>query len=266
MGKGSAIKRSLIKKCEEEFNKHRDYMDIKLELKQYGNEEALDSAENIRRRYIIGKKVLGNIKFIGQLFKKGLLKEKIMRYCISTLMKLDIKVNRGNNLECVDNGDMNIHEEDHEAICSMFTTVGQTIDTLPGAATFTKVCFDKIARLSEDRVIPTRSRFMYKDLLELRQNRWVPSRKEEYTPSILICEMIRENIEREERRQAQLSQQAQMEAKPSSTETDADGFTTMFRISRSGHGDGAPMRDIVVICYPKEGRTCSGIDATTTMI
>jgi translation initiation factor 4G len=41
------------------------------------------------RRIKIKKQMLGNIKFIGQLFKKGLLKEKIMRFCIASLLKLE---------------------------------------------------------------------------------------------------------------------------------------------------------------------------------
>ena len=37
----------------------------------------------------IKKQMLGNIKFIGQLYKKALLKEKIMRFCIASLLKLE---------------------------------------------------------------------------------------------------------------------------------------------------------------------------------
>jgi translation initiation factor 4G len=103
---------------------------------------------------------------------------------------------------------------------------------------------------------------MYKDLLELRGNKWVPRRKEEKAKTL---EEIRKDVEREERRQAQLSQQQQRsgprgdynprsgrggggdyrggtrpssivnrprQAKPS-TETDADGFTTVTTGSKA---------------------------------
>jgi translation initiation factor 4G len=146
-------------------------------------------------------------------------------------------------------------EEDHEAICSMFGTIGATIDK-PASADFMKVCFDKIQKLSTDSALPSRSRFMYKDLLELRQNQWVPRRKVEKAKTL---EEIRKDVEREERKQAQQSQQAMRgsfrqsgsgggrggydnrsqrqsltqggtnrprQPKPSS-ETDADGFTTI---------------------------------------
>ena len=65
-----------------------------------------------------------------------------------------------------------------------------------------KVCFDKIQKLSKDPALPSRSRFMYKDLLELRQNQWVPRRKVEKAKTL---EEIRKDVEREERKQAQQS-------------------------------------------------------------
>ena len=131
------------------------------------------------RRIRIKKQMLGNVKFIGQLFKKKLLKEKVMRYCIASLLKLDeIDEKKGKNPEYKDAGDFSMDEEDHEAICSMFATIGSTIDT-GAAASFMKVCFGKIDKMSKDQSMPSRSRFMYKDLIELRQNRWIPRRKEE---------------------------------------------------------------------------------------
>ena len=94
-------------------------------------------------------------------------------------------------------------EEDHEAICNMFSTIGSTIDKSP-AADFMKVCFGKITKLSIHKDLPSRSRFMYKDLLDLRANKWVPRRKVEKAKTI---DEIRKDFEREEKRQAQKSAQ-----------------------------------------------------------
>ena len=104
--------------------------------------------------------MLGNIKFIGQLYKKSLLKEKIMRFCIASLLKLEIIDDKGKLPVYKDSGDSDIDAEDHEAICNMFSTIGSTIDK-PHAADFIKVCFDKIVKLSTDKKLPSRSRFMY---------------------------------------------------------------------------------------------------------
>lgn len=210
--KKNSFKRSLLNKCEEEFNKKDIYVDWKKEKTEYeeskskltNQERAEKEAELKFRRIRIKKQMLGNVKFIGQLYKSGLLKEKIMRYCISEMLKLEERTDiKSKNPEYKDTGRTDLDEEDHEAICSMFATIGFTIDKMP-AAVFMDVCFAKIDHLIDDKDLPSRSRFMYKDLLDLRSNAWVPRRKEEKAKTIAE---IREDVEREEQRQAQQSAQ-----------------------------------------------------------
>jgi translation initiation factor 4G len=210
--KENSFKRTLLNKCEEEFNKNDIYEDWKKEKKEYeekkksmtGPEQAEMEEELQFRRIRIKKQMLGNVKFIGQLFKVRLLKEKVIRYCIASLLKLDAINVEAKTPDYVDNGDRDIDEEDHEAICSILATIGLTIDT-PASADFMKVCFTKIASLSTDKALSARSRFMYKDVIDLRENKWVPRRKEEKAKTL---EEIRKDVESEERRQAQLSAQA----------------------------------------------------------
>ncbi len=209
--KQNSFKRSLLNKCEDEFNKQDIYVDWKKEKAAYEESKStLTDAERAEkeeelefRRIKIKKQMLGNIKFIGQLYKKGLLKEKIMRYCISSLLKLETDDKDSKVPLYHDAGDGEMDEEDHEAICNMFETIGSTIDG-PAVATFINVCFIKIKRLSTSDDLPSRSRFMYKDLLELRANNWVPRRKEQKAKTI---EEIRKDFEREERMKQQESQQ-----------------------------------------------------------
>jgi MIF4G domain len=211
--KKNSFKRSLLNKCEDEFKKQDIYVDWMKEKKEYDESkskltpaERVEREENLNfRRIKIKKQMLGNVKFIGQLYKKNLLKEKIMRFCIGSLLKLEELTDvKSKNPEYKDTGDMDMDEEDHEAICSMFATIGSTIDRQP-AADFMKVCFTKIHKLSLDtKNLPARSRFMYKDLLELRENNWVPRRDEGKAKSL---EEIRKDFEREEKKQAQQAQQ-----------------------------------------------------------
>jgi translation initiation factor 4G len=209
--KANSFKRSLLNKCEDEFNKQDIYADWKKEMAEFEKtksnlkpaEQAEQEEELEFRRMKIKKQMLGNIKFIGQLYKKNLLKEKIMRFCIGSLLNLKTE-EPGSRLPVYqDSGDTDMDEEDHEAICSMFTTIGKTIDR-PPAADYMKVCFDKISRLSNDKALPSRSRFMYKDLLELRANNWTPRRKEEKAKTL---EEIRKDFERDEAKAAQQSAQ-----------------------------------------------------------
>lgn len=207
--KQNSFKRSLLNKCEDEFNKQDIYEDWKKEEAEYkanmASMSAKDQAEKEEdlsfRRMKIKKQMLGNIKFIGQLYKKNLLKEKIMRFCIATLLHLETKDVKSKLPVYFDTGNDQMDEEDHEAICNMFTTIGKTIDK-QATAGFMKVCFEKINKLSNSKALPARSRFMYKDLLDLRSNNWVPRRKEEKAKTIAE---IRKDVEREERQQAQES-------------------------------------------------------------
>jgi hypothetical protein len=95
--KQSRFKHSLLNKCEDEFNKQDIHADWKAEKKAHeesksslvDNEDAKDKDEDLEFRRIKTKKqMLGNIKFIGQLYKKSLLKEKTMRHCIASLLKI----------------------------------------------------------------------------------------------------------------------------------------------------------------------------------
>lgn len=205
--KKNSFKRSLLNKCEEEFNKQDIYVDWKKEKVEYDasksnmtDAEQAEKEEELNfRRIRIKKQMLGNVKFIGQLYKKGLIKEKIMRFCIGSTLKLEKRddvQSKNPEYNIGDYADMD--EEDHEAICSMFSTIGSTIDKLH-AANFMEVCFTKIEELSESKDLPVRSKFMYKDLIDLRSNNWIPRRKEEKAKTIAE---IRKDVEREERAQA----------------------------------------------------------------
>lgn len=210
--KKNSFKRSLLNKCEDEFKKQDIYVDWKKDNKEFEETKSTLTPKDAKeqesdlnfRRIKIKKQMLGNIKFIGQLYKKGLLKEKIMRFCIGSLLKLEELEIKSKNPEYKDTGDMDMDAEDHEAICSMFTTIGNTIDKT-AAADFMKVCFTKVKLLSHDKKkLPARSRFMYKDLLELRDNRWVPRRDEGKAKTL---EEIRKDVEKEEKKQAAITQQ-----------------------------------------------------------
>jgi len=282
--KQNSFKRTLLNKCEDEFNKQDIYVDWKKEKAAYEETKSkLTEAERAEkeeeldfRRIKIKKQMLGNIKFIGQLYKKNLLKEKIMRFCIASLLKLEPDDPHSKLPQYHDTGDKEMDEEDHEAICNMFGTIGSTIDG-PSTANFMKVCFDKIKRLSTSKDLPSRSRFMYKDLLDLRDNKWIPRRKTEKAKTI---EEIRKDFEREERLKAQQSQQMSSnfrggsnfgrndnrrgsDFKPTNrssnfgsgsrrqsskpvTETDDDGFTTIksgkSSLSQAASSSRAPQR------------------------
>ena len=124
-----------------------------------------------------------------------------MRYCIQSLLKIE-EVDNGN---LVSTKDEDMDEEDHEAFCKLFHTIGKTIDQSK-TKIFIDIHFKKIEEMSNDKKnLSSRSRFMYKDLIDLRHNIQVGARREEETAKTL--DEIKRNFERDERLVQQQSQQ-----------------------------------------------------------
>ncbi|KAI3424276.1 hypothetical protein D9Q98_009630 [Chlorella vulgaris] len=134
------------------------------------------------------KRMLGNIVFVGQMYKKGVVTETVMHTCIKQL--LDEVANP--------------RPEDVECMCKLLVTGGGLLDSSTktvknfnnGKPAPTKevmtVYFNRIEQLSRnEEALDSRHRFMLVDLIEQRRNRWRP-RKEVEGPKTI------EEIHREE--------------------------------------------------------------------
>mmetsp|Transcript_2928 Transcript_2928/g.4417 ORF Transcript_2928/g.4417 Transcript_2928/m.4417 type:complete len:409 (+) Transcript_2928:36-1262(+) len=126
-----------------------------------------------------------------------------MHECILSLMKLQKAANGG--LEQAEDDEMD--EEDHEALCQLFNTVGEEIDRNSKDRQI-ELYFDRIEVLSNDNALTSRSRFMYKDLIELRLNGWQARRKQETAKTL---DEIRKDAAREEYLTQQQQQQQQQQ-------------------------------------------------------
>jgi translation initiation factor 4G len=244
--KKNSFKSILLNKCQDEFKKKDIYDEWRVEKKAYDEQkdsfsesERLEKEEDLEfRRMKIKKQMLGNIRFIGELFKIGMLKVKVMRDCIENLLRLsqerDADGNLTGNIFSLDDQDMD--EEDHEAVCKLFTTIGRAIDR----AKYTEIIdiyFSKISEFSNDKKLSARCRFLYKDLIDLRKNDWVARRKEEKAKTL---EEIKKDFEREERIQGeQQNQQSQQEQRNQFYRGMKDNRRTVKSIDdRKGGGDG----------------------------
>jgi len=192
--KQNSFKRTLLNKCEDEFNKQDIYMEWKKEKEEYESgkdklterERAEKKEELDFRRMNIKKQMLGNIKFIGELYKKNMIRENIMHFCIRSLLKVKEDESESEEMD----------DEDHEALCNLFSTIGKHLDT-PKNEKDLRLYFKKMKHLSEDEEnLSFRSRFMYKDLIDLRKNRWKVRREELKAKTI---NEIRKEAAREER-------------------------------------------------------------------
>ncbi|KAL6981371.1 hypothetical protein U1Q18_022999 [Sarracenia purpurea var. burkii] len=151
------FKRLLLNKCQEEFE--RDEREQQ-EADRADEDGEINQSEEKRIRARTRK--LGNIRLIGELYKKKMLTERVMHECIKMLLGQY----------------RNPDEEDIEALCGLMSTIGEMIDH-PKAKEHMDVYFDCIAKLSNNMKLSSRVRFMLKDAIDLRKNKWQQRRKVE---------------------------------------------------------------------------------------
>jgi hypothetical protein len=156
----------LINKCQQEFQKNSKWSEEdgssaeerkarRKILESLSPEEKLKFAEEEYERAKLKRRVLGNIRFVGELFMKGLIGEKIMHSCVMQL------------LSSVSDPE----EEDIESLCKLMTTIGARIDH-EAARSHMETYFARITEVSNNKKLSSRIRFMLMDLIDLRKNNW----------------------------------------------------------------------------------------------
>lgn len=89
------------------------------------------------------QRALGNIQFIGHLYRKKMLTEKIMHECIKKLLA-DVEAPKQEDLEC---------------LAKLMSTVGRQLDTVK-AQMYMNAYFERVAMLSKNMSLESRIRFM----------------------------------------------------------------------------------------------------------
>ncbi|XP_052211936.1 eukaryotic translation initiation factor 4 gamma 1-like isoform X2 [Dreissena polymorpha] len=165
-------KREEIEKCEDAVKKE--------ELKH-----DLDYEESKAKR-----RSLGNIRFIGELFKLKMLTENIMHDCVFKLLRSK----DAESLEC---------------LCRLLTTIGKELDSDKARPRMDQY-FQQMDKIVNDKKNSARVRFMLQDMIDLRKNNWIPRRVDNNPKTI---DQIHKEVEKENQEKAFLSQQAQMQNK-----------------------------------------------------
>ncbi|CAL9205831.1 unnamed protein product [Musa hybrid cultivar] len=155
------FKRLLLNKCQEEFERGEREQAEANQVEEEGDVKQSEE-EREEKRLQARRRMLGNIRLIGELYKKKMLTERIMHECIKKLL--------GN---C-----QNPDEEDVEALCKLMSTIGEMIDHAK-AKEHMDAYFDMITKLSTNQKLSLRVRFMLKDAIDLRKNKWQQRRKVE---------------------------------------------------------------------------------------
>lgn len=152
----------MLSKCQKEFETDF-YKDVNYEKEKATIDEEEDEVKRKEKQELLEERLskakrrsLGNIRFIGELFKLSMLTDGIMHDCINRLLKID---NDEENLEC---------------LCKLLTTIGKDIDK-QSAAKSMKEHFDKLDKMIGKSTkkptanVSSRIRFMILDVIELRQ-------------------------------------------------------------------------------------------------
>uniref|UniRef100_M4BLV4 MI domain-containing protein n=1 Tax=Hyaloperonospora arabidopsidis (strain Emoy2) TaxID=559515 RepID=M4BLV4_HYAAE len=169
----TSFRRLLVNRCQVEFEKTN---------KHVGSQQEKQEKEEIdpRRREVLAMrakaKMLGNIRFIGELYKVDLIKQKGVEGCIFYLLGLEllpgVEAQEG-QAQAVRFPD----EVDLEALCKILATAGKKFDQ-PDTKTIMQIIILRMVELSNDTKLPSRARFLVKDILETRDHMWEPRRKE----------------------------------------------------------------------------------------
>ncbi|XP_036822949.1 eukaryotic translation initiation factor 4 gamma 1 isoform X5 [Oncorhynchus mykiss] len=186
------FRKLLLNRCQKEFEKDQDD-DVIFEAKQKEMEAAkeeekaglkatLEEAKDQARR-----RSLGNIKFIGELFKLKMLTEAIMHDCIVKLLK-------------------NHDEESLECLCRLLSTIGKDLDFEKAKPRMDQY-FAQMDKIIKEKKTSSRIRFMLQDVIDLRRSGWVPRRGEQGPKTI---DQIHKDAEQEEHMQQVKVQQQLM--------------------------------------------------------
>lgn len=160
--------RLLIAVCRDKFNNRlkRDGAegDSQFNKVHRPQQAAADNdADEEERRHLAKQRMLGNVKFIGELHKLDMLSKNVLHQCIMELLDKKKKRTASKEEMC----------EDMECLAQLLKTCGKNLDSEQGKELMNQY-FETLERRSKSTDYPPRIRFMLKDVIELRDNNWIP--------------------------------------------------------------------------------------------
>ena len=162
------FRKLLISRCQKEFD--NDYMKS-LDRDKYHADLASAKTKNKRKQIKavfeqmemkLKRRSLGNIRFLGELYKLQRITARIMHECVQKLLKTT-------------------DEDSLECLCLLLTTVGQVLDTDTkqklrkgprDGLNELSVYFHQMKKIIEDKKVCSRVRFLIQDVIELLVADW----------------------------------------------------------------------------------------------
>lgn len=217
-GKPKKFKSLLLNQCQREFEKQ--------DRKDESGNELDDDAKK--------KRQLGTIRFIGELFIRGLLKTDIMFDCFRVLAE-------------------NPSEENIEALCKLMRTVGKTLDqSAPAKLT---PWFETLKEMSTNENLNFRFRFMLQDVIDLRREKWV-GRIETLKAKKLsdVHKQDEEDKKRKERQEWAQQKQAEDARRAAPSNRKGDRYTNLRSPQKAASSQSLPPDDGFTTQTQKKGK------------
>uniref|UniRef100_A0A182SEJ7 MIF4G domain-containing protein n=1 Tax=Anopheles maculatus TaxID=74869 RepID=A0A182SEJ7_9DIPT len=154
--KSSNFLQILLNVCRDKFENRVQYSEKIINSKSTLTDD-LEEKKNVAKQ-----KILGNVKFIGELYKLGMLVEAHLHKMLRALFTN--KSSSSTEKNC----------EDMECLAQLIRTCGKNLDTELGKQLMDQY-FERIEKYSQSQsMFPPRIRFILRDLIELRNNNWTP--------------------------------------------------------------------------------------------
>ena len=157
---GALFRKYLLNRCQEEFERGWKVDLPKPKEGEEGDKKASEAVLMSDEYYIAAaakRRGLGLVQFIGELFKLGMLTERIMHECVRKLLEFT-----------------GIPDEaEIESLTKLLRTVGGNLDSTEKGRPLMEVYFGRIQQIMDLPELPSRLRFMLMDVVDLRKARWV---------------------------------------------------------------------------------------------
>ncbi|KFM25979.1 Eukaryotic translation initiation factor isoform 4G-1 [Auxenochlorella protothecoides] len=154
-GRPTNFKKMLANTCQEEYESTESARAVA--AKASGPER--EAEERLAKQ-----RLLGNIRLIAELFKKGMVNDRIMLLILMDLLGTG-------------EAGPDPPAESIEAVCELLSTAGAALEAGAKSRPRLDAAFATLSKLANARGYPSRIRFVIRDVIELRTQHWVPRRE-----------------------------------------------------------------------------------------